>query len=151
LALNVVQSVELKYPFTLPVEAGIDTVLVFLASGAEKVITFSLPLKVVQSVEDRYPAMLPEDVGTLAVVAEVARPLASKTMTGMADAEPTEPATTPEVARVGFGYVPVRSPPAVPVGGAPVATIVPVPVAVMVFPEPTTSEPVSSFEPSFFF
>ena len=51
-----------------------------------------------------------------AVVAPATRPLASIVRTGTAVAEPYVAAVTPLVARVGFGYVPVRSPPADPLG-----------------------------------
>ena len=53
--MNVVQSVEVKYPFTDPVAAGIEIVLVALLNGDEKVNALSLLLNVVQSVEVKYP------------------------------------------------------------------------------------------------
>ena len=53
LPLKVVQSVELKYPFTEVVATGIEIVFVVLTKGLEKVSTFSFPLNVVQSVEDK--------------------------------------------------------------------------------------------------
>jgi hypothetical protein len=52
-----------------------------------------------------------------AVVTFVTRPLESVVMTGIAVAEPYVDGV-PTAPNVGFGYVPVRSPPAVPVGGS---------------------------------
>jgi len=69
------------------------------------------------------PAVVTVDSGTLvvsdgaAVVTFVTRPLESVVITGIAVAEPYVDAVT-TAPNVGFGYVPVRSPPAVPVGGS---------------------------------
>ena len=69
------------------------------------------------------PAVVTVDSGTLvvsdgvAVVTVVTRPLESVVITGIAVAEPYVDAV-PTDPNVGFGYVPVRSPPADPVGGS---------------------------------
>ena len=67
LLLNVLQSVELKYPLIVEVAAGIEIVFKVLTNGDEKVNTFSLPLKVIQSAELNAPLIVAVAVGRLKV------------------------------------------------------------------------------------
>ncbi len=68
----------------------------------------ALPCKTVVVV----PLLL--NTGVLAAL--VIRPLASTVIVGRFAALPYEPAETPDAARAGLGYVPVKSPPALPPG-----------------------------------
>ena len=77
LLLKVFQSVEVKYPLTEVVAAGIDIVFVVLTNGLENVKALSLLLKVDQSVELNAPRFVALAVGTFKVITGVVVPVAT--------------------------------------------------------------------------
>ena len=85
------------------------------ASNAPDKLVRNEPVALAQSVMSVW------GIAMLALVSAVVRPFASTVTTGTTVADPVGPAAPPPAAAsVGFGYVPVRSPPADPVGAAPV-------------------------------
>ena len=77
LPLKVVQSVEVKYPFTDVVAAGILIVFIALLNGEENVKADSLLLNALQSADDNAPRLVADAVGTFKVIIGVVVPVAT--------------------------------------------------------------------------